>query len=243
MIYEPGKEPEEYKKHLNLLLRELKEAYPDGLIVTDMWNHTRWDKLTEYLFSSLGYDDNISFLKAYGYDVFGDLNTSPQGATRSQPVQTNQPARQAPQEQPSQPVERRQKKSLVCPNCSSDDIAIETFQENLGTTTVSNQKFKFKQTGHGIIWWLLIGWWWWIFDLMLWLCFFPFRLVAQLFKKKKYKGKATTVSQSVNEVVYKKMFTCRACGHSWMQKAGDGSTMSAITKSKSNVNQLKKNLR
>ena len=34
------------------------------------------------------------------------------------------------------------------------------------------------------------------------------------------------ITQSVNEVVYKKMFTCRSCGHSWMQNAGNGSTMS-----------------
>lgn len=225
MIYEPGQEPEELKTYLGLLMKELHEAYPDGLIVADMWKHERWDNLVEHLVKQLGYSNNVAFLKAYGFDVFGDLSNASQEITRNQPI------------------ERAQKKSLVCPNCGSDDISIETFQENLGTTTVSKGKYKFKQTGHGIIWWLFIGWWWWIIDLFFWICFFPFRLILQLFKKKKYRGKSTTVSQSINEVVYKKMFTCRSCGNSWTVNAGQGSTMSAISKSKSNANQLKRNIK
>jgi len=224
-MYEKGNEPQELKKHINLLMKELHEAYPEGLITVDNWRHERWDSLVEFLFPKLGYSDNTSFLKDYGFDVFGELITKPQVIERGQPI------------------DRTQRKSLVCPNCGSDDISIETFQENLGTSTVSKQKFKFKQKGHGFLWWLLIGWWWWMIDLMLWVCFFPFRLLVQIFKKKKYKGKATTVSQSVNEVVYKKVFTCRSCGNSWSADAAMGSTMSAISRSKENIKQLKRNVR
>ena len=225
MTYERGQEPEELQKYIRLLTKELNETFPEGLIISDLWKHERWDRVVEYLIDKLGYPDNVSFLKAYGFDVLGELNTKEQEMTRSQPV------------------ERPHKKALVCPKCGSDDVSVETFQENLGTTTVSSQKFKFKQRGHGIIWWLFIGWWWWLIDLMLWVCFFPFRLIIQLFKKKKYKGTATTVSQSVNEVIYKKMFTCHECGHSWTANAGQGSTMSAISKSKENVKKLKRNVR
>lgn len=225
-MYEKGNEPQELRKHINLLMKELHEAYPEGLITVDDWKHERWDRLTEFLYPKLGYKDSVSFLKDYGFDVFGELSTTPQQVVER-----------------SQPVERVQKKALSCPNCGSDDISIETFQENLGTSTVSSQKFKFKQAGHGILWWLFIGWWWWIIDLIIWICFFPFRLLAQIFKKKKYKGKATTISQSINEVVYKKVFTCRACGNSWSAEAAKGSTMSAINKSKDNIKQLKRNVR
>ena len=224
-MYEKGNEPQELQKHINLLFKELHEAYPEELITVDKWKHERWDGLVEFLYPKLGYPDNTSFLKDYGFDVFGELSTNPQIAEKSQPI------------------ERAQRKSLVCPNCGSDDVSIETFQENLGTTTVSNQKFKFKQKGHGILWWLFIGWWWWIFDLMLWVFLFPIRLLAQIFKKKKYKGTATTVSQSVNEVVYKKVFTCRSCGNSWSADAAKGSTLSAISKSRDNIKKLKRNVR
>ncbi len=225
MIYEPGKEPEEHKKYIEHLMEELHEAFPDGIIIVDMWKHERWDRLVEYIFPQLGYEDAISFLKAYGFDVIGELNT------------------QKERTETGRSVERASKKALVCPSCGSDDISVETFQENLGTTTVSKEKFKFKQAGHGLLWWLFIGWWWWSIDLFLWIFLFPIRLLAQIFKKKKYKGKSTTVSQSINEVVYKKVFTCRSCGNSWTAKAGDGSTISAINKSKGNIKQLKKNVR
>ncbi len=225
MSYEPGREPEELKKHVDHLLTELQEAFPDGLIIVDMWKHERWDRLVEYLIPRLGYDDNASFLKAYGFDLVGDLKTE---------KESNKLSRSA---------DRESKKTLVCPNCGSDDVSIETFQESLGTTTVSKEKFKFKQAGHGLLWWLFIGWWWWTIDLCLWVFAFPIRLLLQVFKKKKYKGNATTVSQSINEVVYKKIFTCRSCGNSWSAEAGEGSTMSAISKSKNNIKQLKKNIR
>lgn len=223
--FEKGTEPEEFIKHINLLMKELHEAFPHGLINVIDWKHERWDALVEFLYPKLGYTDNVAFLKDYGFDIFGELITNPQ-----MPVENT-------------PIERTQRKALVCPHCGSDDISIDTFQENLGTSTVSNQSFKVKQKGHGLLWWLFIGWWWWIIDLCLWIFVFPLRLLAQIFKKKKYKGTATTVSQSINEVVYKKVLTCRSCGHSWTAEAGQGSTVSAISKSKENIKQLKRNVR
>ncbi len=201
MIYEPGNEPEELKKHIDRLMGELHEAFPDDLIIVDMWKHERWDSLVEHIFPRLGYENNISFLKAYGFDIVGDLSTK------------------KAKEEPPRAVERAPRKRLVCPKCGSDDVSVETFQENLGTTTISKEKFKFKRAGHGLLWWLFIGWWWWMVDLFLWVCLFPIRLLAQIFKKKKYKGTARRVSQSVNEVAYKKVFTCRACGNSWHTRA------------------------
>lgn len=86
MIYEPGQEPEEVKKHLGILMKELHEAYPDGLIVADMWKHEKWDNLLKHVVEKLGYPDSISFLKAYGFEVFGDLSAQKQEITRSQPI-------------------------------------------------------------------------------------------------------------------------------------------------------------
>lgn len=221
MIYEPGSEPEEIKKHLNLLLRDLHEAFPDGLIVGDMWKHEKWDSLLSFLTTKLGYPDSTSLLNAYGFEMFGNI---------------------AIKKSDSEPI-RTPKKVLSCPTCGSYEVTYETFQENLGTTTVSKQTSKLKQKGHGIFWWLLIGWWWWIIDLFFWIALFPIRFTIQLFKKKKYKGKATTVSQSINEVVYKRVFTCQTCGYSWSKVVDQGSTLSAISKSKDNVKNLKKNIR
>lgn len=161
-------------------------------------------------------------------------------ASYPEPVRYREPVRYV---EDDRPVERKRKKVLVCPACGSDDITVQTFQENLGTTTVSNEKFKFKQAGHGCLWWLFIGWWWWIIDLFLWMFLFIPRLLIQIFKRKKYKGKATTVSQSVNSVAYKKMFTCQNCGESWSVDAGQSSTASAISNSKSDIKKLKRNTR
>gem|GEM_PF-5828287 len=72
MIYTPGNEPEEVKRHLSILLRELRSAFPEGLIAMDMWNHARWDRLAGYLVQKLGYPNGRSFLEAYGFEVFDD---------------------------------------------------------------------------------------------------------------------------------------------------------------------------
>ena len=233
-MYTPGNEPEEIRKYLNVLLKELHEKFPDDLVVMDMWNHERWDKLAGYLVQKLGYPNGRSFLNAYGFEVFD-------GPEAESPFQSQQEPEPVINKTPIETVQPQ--KRLRCPECGSTEISIETFQEDLGTTTVSKTKSKYKEAGHGCLWWLLIGGWWWIVDLFLWIAYFPFRLLFQIFKRKKYKGKATTVSQSMNEIIYKKMFTCQNCGHSWMREAGSGTIMSDISKAKDNVRNLKKNLR
>ena len=101
-----------------------------------------------------------------------------------------------------------------CPCCGSSDVTVETFQENLGSTTISQTKSKYS-SGHGLVWWLLIGWWWWMFDLMIWIVAFVPRLIIQLCKKKKYHGKSTSVAQTINEVQYRHVYTCKNCGNTW----------------------------
>ena len=103
----------------------------------------------------------------------------------------------------------------LCPRCGSGNIDIQVFQENGGSTTVTKTKSKYKQKGHGCLWWLAIGWWWWIIDLLLWMFFFLPRFCIQLFKKKKYKGSATSVSQTKNKVAYKSFYVCKDCGNRW----------------------------
>ena len=108
---------------------------------------------------------------------------------------------------------------MLCPNCGSDKIQVQTLQENLGTTTVSKTKSKYKEKGHGFFWWITIGWWWWIVDLFIWFVAFVPRLILQLFinahKRKSYKGKSSTVEQSVNHIKYVTICTCQNCGNSW----------------------------
>ena len=109
--------------------------------------------------------------------------------------------------------------ALFCPKCGSEDIAKQVFQENLGSKTVTNTTSRYKEQGHGCLWWLLIGWWWWAVDLFLWFFAFIPRLILRLFaapfKKKKYKGKSTSVSETVNEIRYRTVCTCQRCGNTW----------------------------
>ena len=102
-----------------------------------------------------------------------------------------------------------------CPRCGSLRIDTQVHQENQGGTTVTKTKSTYKEQGHGCLWWLLIGWWWWIIDLMLWICFFPFRLIAQLCKRKKYRGKSSSVTTSANHIAYRTVYLCKSCGHHW----------------------------
>lgn len=104
---------------------------------------------------------------------------------------------------------------MICSKCGSEHVTIQTFQENLGAKTVAKTKTKYKEKGHGCAWFLLIGWWWWIVDLMLWIFLFLPRFCVQLFKKKKYKGKSISISNTVNDIKYKTVCTCQNCGHSW----------------------------
>ena len=111
---------------------------------------------------------------------------------------------------------------MVCPKCGSENVLVQTVSENIGSTTVSKTKSKYKEKGHGFIWWITIGWWWWIVDLFLWFFAFLPRLILRLFaapfKKKKYKGSSTTVSQSTNHIRYKTICTCQNCGNHWTVK-------------------------
>lgn len=107
---------------------------------------------------------------------------------------------------------------MFCPKCGSDNVTVQTFQENSGSTTITKTKSKYKEKGHGCLWWLTIGWWWWIVDIMLWIFLFIPRFCVQLFKKKKYKGKSTSVATTVNDVAYKTICVCQNCGNRWETK-------------------------
>ncbi len=108
---------------------------------------------------------------------------------------------------------------MICPKCGNDNVSVQTMSENLGTSTVTKTKSKYKEKGHGILWWLCIGWWWWMVDLCIWIvAFFPrliLRLFAAPFKKKKYTGSSTTVSESMNKIKYRTICTCQNCGYHW----------------------------
>jgi predicted RNA-binding Zn-ribbon protein involved in translation (DUF1610 family) len=102
-----------------------------------------------------------------------------------------------------------------CPKCGGNNIDIQLHQENIGGNTVTTTKSRYKQKGHGCLWWLFIGWWWWMVDLFLWIFIFPIRLLAQIFKKKKYVGKSTSASSTVNKINYKTVYLCKSCGYHW----------------------------
>ena len=102
-----------------------------------------------------------------------------------------------------------------CPKCGGTNVDVQVHQENIGGNTITKTKTQYKQKGHGCLWWLCIGWWWWMFDLMLWTFYFPLRFIVQLFKKKKYVGKSTSVSATKNEITYRTVCLCKSCGHHW----------------------------
>lgn len=108
---------------------------------------------------------------------------------------------------------------MICPKCNSDNVKVDTFQEQTGSITITKTKSKYKEKGHGILWWLCIGCWWWIVDFCLWIYFFIPRLIARLFsapyKKKKYSGKSTSVSKTSNQIQYKTICVCQNCGYRW----------------------------
>lgn len=106
-------------------------------------------------------------------------------------------------------------KKTACPRCGSTNVNSQIFQENLGSSSVTNTRSKYKEKGHGCLWWLLIGWWWWIVDLCLWIFLFFPRLLIQLFKKKKYTGSSKSVSTTRNQISYRSVFLCNDCGNSW----------------------------
>lgn len=134
--------------------------------------------------------------------VCGQSTTAPVAA-RPQPV------RQAPQ----QPYT-----GIVCPRCGAHNVFIQTVQENMGSTTTSVTKSKYKEKRHGIIWWLFIGSWWWIIDLFLWVFLFVPRALLHIGRRKTYKGKAVTTASTTNRLVYRTICTCQTCGASWENK-------------------------
>ena len=104
---------------------------------------------------------------------------------------------------------------ITCPKCGSTLIDSQLFQETTGSATVTSTTSRYKQQGHGCLWWLLIGWWWWIVDLFLWIfAFFP-RLLFQIFRRKKYRGSAKSVTSTTNQIGYKTLFLCKNCGERW----------------------------
>lgn len=113
---------------------------------------------------------------------------------------------------------------ITCPHCGSDQIIMETMQENLGSTTLSKTKTKSRKQGKGLIWWIFIGWWWWFVDLCLWVGAFLPRLIIHLFakpfKKDKRIANSTTIEKTVNDIHYVRLYTCQNCGNSWKRDIG-----------------------
>lgn len=106
---------------------------------------------------------------------------------------------------------------MFCPSCGSEDIYIQTVQENLGGEVNTVTRGKVKQKGHGCLYWVLIGWWWWIIDAVIWIVAFPFRLAFGLLKKKKYKYSEKTTTVQNNTIQYRNICTCQNCGNTWTQ--------------------------
>lgn len=66
-IIPKGKEPERVKKRMETLFAKLDEAYPDKVISGLQKEHKKWAETVTELYRLLGYEDNKSFLEAYGY--------------------------------------------------------------------------------------------------------------------------------------------------------------------------------
>lgn len=108
---------------------------------------------------------------------------------------------------------------MQCPKCGSQHVSSQTFQEQQGSVTHTKFRFKAGEKHHGCLWWLVIGWWWWIFEFTLWLVFFPFMCILRLFRSKKYRGKGSSVSTTVNKIGYVTLHTCQDCGNQWKVNA------------------------
>ena len=104
---------------------------------------------------------------------------------------------------------------MKCPKCGSENVAVQTMQENVGSTTVTKTKSKYKEAGHSVWWWIFIGSWWWMIDIFLWIFLFIPRLIAHAGRKRNYKGKSQSVSTTENKIEYKTLCTCQNCGKSW----------------------------
>lgn len=109
---------------------------------------------------------------------------------------------------------------MFCPKCKSDNVKVESVQENIGTTSITRTSYKSTvkiKKDHGFFWWLLIGWWWWIFKLPFVILLWPFNALRRVLNRGRVmKSRGTT--ESVNHIVYKTICTCQNCGRTWEVK-------------------------
>lgn len=105
--------------------------------------------------------------------------------------------------------------AAICPECGSNHVRVDVFQEQTGSETNTKWKSKYRERTHGCLWWLLIGWWWWIVDLILWVLFPFFKLLWRSGRKRHYTEKGKEKSTTQNYISYRKMFVCQSCGHLW----------------------------
>ena len=82
VLYLPGEEPEKIWEQLNRLFEKLDAVYPDKAIVGLHKDHKNLGETVTRLYRQLGYPDNESFLKAYGYTV----RTGVGGRTSANPM-------------------------------------------------------------------------------------------------------------------------------------------------------------
>ena len=102
---------------------------------------------------------------------------------------------------------------MKCPQCGSEHVESQLFQEDLGSSTVSKTKSSSKQGGHGVLYWIFLGWWIWLPKLLLWIVAFIPMAILKALRKKKTKGKSTTTETTVRNLQYKTVYTCKDCGH------------------------------
>lgn len=86
--YLPGFEPEKVQTYLQTFFNEVDKDFPDKKIVWAEWNHSKYDRATDYLCKCLGYSSTQDFLNAYGYEVFDTvfINDAP---AKTLPVDSN----------------------------------------------------------------------------------------------------------------------------------------------------------
>ena len=104
---------------------------------------------------------------------------------------------------------------MFCPKCNSDNVRIESVQENLGSTSITRTKYKGPKKPHGLLWKLFIGWWWWIVKLPFQLLLFPFIAIYKVFNRRGTALRSHGTTKSVNHIVYKTVCTCQNCGNTW----------------------------
>ena len=105
---------------------------------------------------------------------------------------------------------------MICPNCGSQDVQVQTFQENRGSRTKTRQRSKTVEKRHGCLWWILGGWMLLIIDMLMWVFLFPINFIRHLFyKRKRYVTEGTTVSNTRNRIAYRTVCVCQNCGKRW----------------------------